>query len=63
MVAPMTVDELIHVVWYEAYVRYVLAPALRSGDVVIMDNLPSHMRASVLEMIGAACARLMFLPP
>lgn len=63
MVAPMTLDELIDVVWFESYVRYVLAPALHIGDVVIMDNLPSHTRASVLEMIGAACARLMFLPP
>jgi len=32
-------------------------------DVVIMDNLSSHKRASVREAIEAVGARLMFLPP
>ena len=43
--------------------RNVLVPTLRPGDVVIMDNLSSHKRASVQDMIEAAGARLMFLPP
>lgn len=30
---------------------------------VIMDNLSSHKRASIRDWIGAAGARLMFLPP
>jgi transposase len=41
----------------------VLIPTLRRGDVVIMDNLSSHKRASVREMIAAVGARLLFLPP
>ena len=49
--------------WFEAYVRHVLIPTLRTGDVVIMDNLSSHKRASVRELIEAAGARLLFLPP
>jgi transposase len=49
--------------WFEAYVRHVLIPTLRPGDVVIMDNLSSHKRASVREVIEAAGSRLMFLPP
>ena len=36
---------------------------LRPGDVVIMDNLSSHKRASVRERIEAAGATLRFLPP
>lgn len=63
MVAPMTLDGPINGDWFEAYVRHVLAPTLRPGDVVIMDNLSSHKRASVQDMIKAAGARLMFLPP
>ena len=63
MVAPMTLDGPINGDWFEAYVRHVLIPALRPGDVVIMDNLSSHKRASVREMIEAAGARLLFLPP
>ena len=49
--------------WFEAYVRRVLAPTLRAGDVVIMDNLSSHKRASIRAMIEARGARLAFLPP
>jgi transposase len=49
--------------WFEAYVRHVLIPTLRPGDVVIMDNLSSHKRASVRERIEAVGARLLFLPP
>ena len=46
-----------------ADVRQVLVPDLRRGDVVIMDNLSSHKRASIREAIEAVGARLMFLPP
>ena len=66
MVAPMTLDGPINGDWFEAfeaYVRHVLIPTLRSGDVVVMDNLSSHKRASVREMIEAVGARLLFLPP
>ena len=38
-------------------------PDLRPGDVVIMDNLSSHKRSSVRELIEAAGATLRFLPP
>lgn len=41
----------------------VLVPELRPGDVVIMDNLSSHKRASVRDRIEAAGATLHFLPP
>ena len=36
---------------------------LRPGDVVIMDNLSSHKRASVRDLIEQAGATLRFLPP
>jgi len=32
--------------WFEAYIRHVLAPTLKPGDIVIMDNLSSHKRAA-----------------
>ena len=63
MVAPMVLDGPINGDWFEAYVAQVLLPTLRAGDVVIMDNLSSHKRASVREMIEANGARLIFLPP
>ncbi len=47
---------------FEAFVEHVLVPELRSGDVVIMDNLSSHKRRRVRDRIEAAGARLVFLP-
>lgn len=63
MVAPMVLDGPINGGWFEAYVDQVLAPTFTPGDIVIMDNLSSHKRASARAIIEAAGARLMFLPP
>jgi transposase len=63
MVAPMVLDGPINGDWFEAYVRQILVPELRRGDIVIMDNLSSHKRTSVREQIEAAGATLLFLPP
>jgi transposase len=63
MVAPMVLDGPINGDWFEACVAQVLAPTFRPGDIVIMDNLSSHKRASVRKMIEARSARLAFLPP
>lgn len=63
MVAPMVLDGPINGEWFEAYVAQVLVPELRPGDVVVMDNLSSHKRAAVRELVELAGARLLFLPP
>ena len=63
MVAPMALDGPINGDWFEAYVRHVLAPTLKPGDIVVMDNLSSHKRAAARELIEAAGAELRFLPP
>jgi transposase len=44
-------------------VKQVLVPTLRTGDVVIMDNLGSHKIKGVREAIEAAGASLLFIPP
>jgi transposase len=63
MVAPMVLDGPINGDWFEAYVTHILAPTLRPGDVVIMDNLSSHKRAATRAIIEARGAELRFLPP
>lgn len=63
MVAPMVLDGPINGDWFEAYVAQILLPTLRPGDVVIMDNLSSHKRASVRTMIEAKGATMRLLPP
>ncbi len=46
-----------------AYVEQLLAPSLRPGDTVIMDNLPAHKVHGVQEAIQAVGASLLYLPP
>ena len=46
-----------------AFVRDALVPALRPGDVVVMDNLGAHKVKGVREAVEAAGARLLYLPP
>ena len=45
------------------YVEQFLAPALRPGDVVVMDNLPAHKVAGVETAIRAVGASVLYLPP
>lgn len=47
----------------EAYVEQILAPTLRAGDIVVMDNLGSHKGLAVRRAIRATGAKLFFLPP
>ncbi|HEU4694562.1 MAG TPA: IS630 family transposase [Vicinamibacterales bacterium] len=46
-----------------AYVEQVLAPTLRTGDVVVLDNLAVHKQPAVRAAIEAAGAQIRFLPP
>ena len=48
---------------FVTYVELALLPALRPGDVVVMDNLPGHRLPQVRELIESAGAKLLYLPP
>lgn len=62
MTAPMILDGAMHAAAFLAYVEQVLVPTLRSGDIVIMDNLPAHKPDAVRHAIERAGAELYFLP-
>ena len=47
----------------EAYVEHVLAPALKPGQIVVMDNLSSHKGSRVREIIEGRGCKLLYLPP
>jgi transposase len=47
---------------FRAYVQAVLVPTLRSGDIVIMDNLSPHKSDPTLDLIAQAGAQVRFLP-
>jgi transposase len=57
------VDGAINADVFQAFVEQVLVPQLRAGDVVIVDNLSSHKRTRTRQLIEAAGATLLFLPP
>ena len=61
--APLVLDGPINGQSFAAYIEQVLAPTLRKGDIVILDNLGSHKGAAVRSAIRAVGARLLFLPP
>jgi transposase len=48
---------------FEAYLEDVLAPALKEGQVVVMDNLSSHKGSRVSELIEGRGCELIYLPP
>ena len=47
-------------VWY---IREQLAPTLRPGQVVVLDNLSVHKAASIRQALEARHCQLLFLPP
>lgn len=61
--APCVIDGAMDGETFLAYVEQFLVPVLRPGDIVAMDNLPSHKVAGVREFIEGAGAFLIYLPP
>ena len=61
--APGVFDGAINGARFLAYVEQVLAPTLRPGDIVVMDNLAAHKVEGVRQAIEGRGARLLYLPP
>ena len=63
VVAPMTIDGAMTGQAFLAYVEQVLAPTLKPGDIVVLDNLPAHKPIAIRKAIEAVGAVMLFLPP
>jgi transposase len=63
LTAPLALDGPMTGEVFRAYVEQMLAPSLTPGDVVVMDNLAAHKVSGVRELIEAAGASLLYLPP
>ncbi|ESY88254.1 hypothetical protein X741_31790 [Mesorhizobium sp. LNHC229A00] len=63
MTAPFVYDGTKNGTVFRAYVEQVLAPNLKPGDAVIMDNLPAHKAAGVRDATELDGARFSLLPP
>ena len=61
--AVMTVEGATDAAVFRAFVSEVLAPTLRPGDIVVMDNLGAHKVDGIAMAIQARGARLVYLPP
>jgi transposase len=61
--APCVLDGPVNGARFLAYVQHFLLPALKPGDIVVMDNLGSHRRRAVRQAIRSVGAKLWFLPP
>lgn len=63
MTAPMMIKGAVNGEAFLAYIEQCLVPTLKRGDIVVMDNVPSHKVEGVQEAIEAAGASLRYLPP
>ena len=63
LVAPWVLDGPINRAAFEAWIETQLAPTLRKGDVVILDNLAVHKSPKAAAILRAKGAWFLFLPP
>jgi transposase len=60
--APLTLEGAINSEVFELYVRHLLVPCLRPGNIVLLDNVKFHYAPKAIELIEAAGARVLHLP-
>jgi transposase len=60
--ACMTIEGATDTEVFRAYVKEVLCPTLRPGDLVVMDNLAGHKSQPTLDLIRQRGAEVLFLP-
>lgn len=62
LTAPCVIDGPINGELFQLYVRHILVPTLRPGDILILDNLGSHRGHAVRNTVRSVGAMLAFLP-
>jgi len=58
----MILEGSAHGAAFETYVEELLAPSLRTGQIVVMDNLKAHKSERVRQVIEDKGCQLLFLP-
>ena len=61
--AVMTLDGAVDTLAFDAYLARVLGPRLRTGDVVVLDNLNVHKASQIERVAVARGARVLWLAP
>jgi transposase len=63
LVATLAVEGAVDTLCFDAYAEKVLAPRLRPGDVVVLDNLTAHRASRIEEVAQSRGARVLWLSP
>lgn len=63
LIAPFTVEGACNRSVFETWLERCLIPQLRSGDWVILDNATFHHGGRIAQLVEAAGAQLVYLPP
>jgi transposase len=63
LLASMTIESPTDGDVFLAYLEQLLCPRLRSGQIVVMDNLSAHKHPQVRTLIEQTGAQLLYLPP
>lgn len=61
--AAMVLDGPLDAISFVGFCERFLAPTLRPGDIVVLDNLSSHKTTAATRAIEAVGAKIAFLPP
>lgn len=61
--APWVIEGALNGELFQTYVKELLLPTLKRGDIVVMDNLPTHKVAGIAELIATRGTRLEYLSP
>jgi transposase len=60
---PWMIEGAMDTATFEWYITQELAPTLKPGQIVVLDNLSVHKAASIRQALGARHCQLLFLPP
>ena len=63
LIAMLTVEGAVDALCFNAYLEQVLAPQLRRGDVIVLDNLGAHKASRIEEVAAERGAQVLWLPP
>jgi transposase len=63
LVATLAVEGAVDTLCFDAYIEQVLAPRLRPGDVVVLDNLGAHKASRIEAAAKERGAQVLWLPP
>lgn len=60
--APMTIEGAVNSEVFELYVKHLLVPYLRPGNLVLLDNVKFHYSPKAIELMEATGASVLHLP-